>query len=82
MALQISTSTDPYFRNPGVGGGGLFGTFGPSAFWSKQFGPCQKLIENPWHKQLLEDMPIFGIDIHKSKYKQAYVWSSSSWDSL
>ncbi len=46
--FSIFALTDPYCFISGVGAGGcLFWAFGPSAFWSKQFGPCTKLIENP-----------------------------------
>ena len=64
LPFQISLLTDPYFRNllgtgmlisysnaPGWKGGRPvlnFCAFGPFEFWSKQCGPCKKLIENPW----------------------------------
>ncbi len=42
------TLTDLYFFiNPGWGQAWFSRAFGPSAFCSKQFGPCKKLIENP-----------------------------------
>ncbi len=36
------------------GGAGLFRAFGPSVFWSKQFGPCKKLIENLLRQSIVD----------------------------
>ena len=45
---RISTPTDAYLCDPVGTGTYISEHFGPSAaFWSEQFGPCKKFIENP-----------------------------------
>ena len=48
LFLRISTPIDPYFHNPGYRGQACSKHLPLPHFWSKQFGPCKKLIENPW----------------------------------